>query len=402
MKNAEDNKGVAMNKVGKQVVRGVVAVAAVAAFGVAHAQQVSTAGYFRAGIGSGSNDKARECYGLDGAGLKYRLGNECDIYGELNIKTAFDTGGIQYSLNIMPTLFSPGTDIGDATWKLGQMFVEGKGFDIAPEASFWAGKRFYGRNDVHIVDTKFTQQDGVGAGVSGFKAGPGSVSVALFREDGNGTTPASRLNVEYGELPVNQGGKLRLVSAFTKGNYTGGTSGEAFTIEHTQTDALGLGGLNTVWLQYAQGSANLNTGFGNTAAGSDVKGYRLTDALSWQVGRFGGQAFAMISHNRADSGDINGASVGGRISYAFTKNLKWLAELGHSELKPEDGDTQKLTKLTLAAALSPAPTFWSRPELRVFVTTAKWNSAAAANVANGLPEGKTKGTTIGAQAEVWW
>ena len=33
------------------------------------------------------------------------------------------------------------------------MYAEGKGFDIAPNATFWIGKRFYGRADVHIVDT---------------------------------------------------------------------------------------------------------------------------------------------------------------------------------------------------------------------------------------------------------
>ena len=50
---------------------------------------VEFGGYFRAGPGSTSKDAARACYGLSGPGLKYRLGNECDIYGEFTFTQAF-------------------------------------------------------------------------------------------------------------------------------------------------------------------------------------------------------------------------------------------------------------------------------------------------------------------------
>ncbi|HUG25645.1 carbohydrate porin, partial [Piscinibacter sp.] len=43
---------------------------------------VDWGGYFRAGPGATKKDVSRACYGLNGPGLKYRLGNECDFYGE--------------------------------------------------------------------------------------------------------------------------------------------------------------------------------------------------------------------------------------------------------------------------------------------------------------------------------
>ena len=70
----------------------------------------------------------------------------------------------------MTNLYNGATDTGDAKLGINQMFVEAKGFDFAPDSSFWVGKRFYGRADVHIVDTFYTNMSGVGAGVDGIAA----------------------------------------------------------------------------------------------------------------------------------------------------------------------------------------------------------------------------------------
>ncbi|WP_235582370.1 carbohydrate porin, partial [Rhizobacter sp. Root16D2] len=47
------------------------------------AQAVDWGGYFRTGPGATSKDSSRACYGLGGEGMKYRLGNEGDFYGEV-------------------------------------------------------------------------------------------------------------------------------------------------------------------------------------------------------------------------------------------------------------------------------------------------------------------------------
>jgi len=88
-----------------------------------------------------------------------------------------------------------------------------------------------------------------------------------------------------------------------------------------------------------------------------------------------------------------------------------VTEAGYSQKKPEGGATAKLAKLTIAPTLATGPGFWNRPELRVYVTTAKWNAAANAQATTlttdnivGSPafSGKTTGTSYGAQVEMWF
>lgn len=388
------------------------AVAAACGLTTTAASALESHGYFRAGPGATKKDAARACYGLNGPGLKYRLGNECDFYGEFFLSEKFNTEGVETKIQLTPNLYNGGTDSNDAKLGLAEMFVEGKGFDIAPEASFWVGKRYYARADVHIVDTFFTIQDGVGAGVRDVKLGPGKFALAYFRSDDGrggapGDQPGSRISAELYDIAANPGGKLRFIGTFTHGSFTGGKSGVALTAQHNQDNFLGLGGGNTLWVQYAQGSANINTGFGDLGAGSGTKSFRIVDSITWQRGAFGGQAMALWQNDRDDAGGkSNSISIGGRASYAVTKHFKMVAEVGHSQRKPDGGSTQKLTKFTLAPTLSTGPGFWNRPELRLYVTTAKWNQAANAAAGGGgvtgIGDGKTSGTSYGAQVEVWW
>jgi maltoporin len=399
------------------------------AAGSAHA--VDFDGYFRAGPGLTSKNASRACYNLGISGGHYRLGNECDFYGEFGLTQTGTTEGVAWKGKVMFSEYNNGTDVGDSASSFAQMYVEGKGFDFAPGTNFWVGKRFYGRKDVHILDTFFVRMDGVGAGADQIGIGGGAkLGVAFFTSDtgsgfgdagnGNDKNPGLRINADVVEIPVNAGGQLRVTGTYTKGRYENvavgtppvnvtGTNGFGLSVQHTQ-EISGLGGGNTVWLQYAQGSAGLDGNFGTMTAPSSVKKARIVESFTWQQGGFGGQAVALFGRQNADS--VNGTprfdelSIGGRASFALTKNLKLLAELGHMQKKPDGSDTQKLTKFTFGPALSTGPDFFKRPELRLYVTTAKWNEAANAAAGpdglTGLANGKTRGTSFGAQAEIWF
>jgi maltoporin len=106
--------------------------------------------------------------------------------------------------------------------------------------------------------------------------------------------------------------------------------------------------------------------------------------------------------------------LGGRLTYGLTQNIKLQTELGHDRVKPTNGDTRDLTKLTIAPSWAVGPGFWSRPELRLFYTYARWNNAAAL-AANGSTDsavasmsssgvfaGANHGSTVGLQFEGWW
>jgi maltoporin len=266
----------------------------------------------------------------------------------------------------------------------------------------------------------------VGAGADQIELGGGAkLGVAAFTSDtgsgfgdgGNGksTNPGARLNVDVQEIPVGMGA-LRVTGTYTQGRYDNatdgkGTSGFGLSLQHTvDIAALGTGSGNTLWLQFAQGSAGLDGNFGTMTAPSSVKKWRLVESLTWQLGAFGGQAVALYGqHDKDDvagTTKFNEASIGGRASYALTNNFKLVSELGYMQKKPDGSGTQKLTKFTFAPTLSAGPGFWNRPELRLYVTTAKWNAAAndaaGPNGLTGLANGKTKGTSFGAQAEIWF
>jgi maltoporin len=375
------------------------------------ATAVDFGGYFRSGPGTSGEDSVdRACFQLPGTPWKYRLGNECDFYGEFFFGESFNKEGeTPSSVHFTPAIWSPtgdgdrvdgtGSNRGTGNFGVAEMYGDIKVGDL----TWWIGKRYLGRADVHILDYKYTVFDGTGAGVQGIDLGGPKLGIAFFRSDGGGTQPANRLNFDLTDITVNPGGKLRLAAALVKGAFAGGESGANFSVIHYQGGV--FGGENALALQYAQGSAAINGTFGTLTAGADVKSYRILDTLYFQpTPKFGGQVVAIYQQDKANADDAKIMTLGGRVSYAITKNFKLLGELGFDRVKPDTTDARNLTKFTFAPTVTVGEGFWKRPELRFYVTTAKWNDAAnaAGDVGGAAYVGKTSGTSYGAQIEVWF
>ncbi|WP_310609256.1 carbohydrate porin [Limnohabitans sp.] len=379
---------------------------------------VEVTGYSRGG-GVYNYNKDQQVKGgltLGGDLQKYRLGNEGDTGVEVNIAKTFDVEGVKYKLDYMPTKWNSG-NVGTE-----QAFVEMTGLNFAPEAKIWVGQRRLRIQDVHIVD-HFLMDYGVnqGSGFTDLSVGGMKLGVALqtgdtFDAKMAAGTSANKLNIDLSEINTNPGGKVRvlLTSVSTSGLKSSGGSG--FTISHNQSD-FGVKGLtNSLFLQTSSGYANINGRFGDIAktATSDPYGKkvnRIADSINWQSGPFGGQA--IVGHQTTKSDDpaknytITDTSLGGRISYAVSKNFKWLVEAGTTARKFSDSQkSQSLNKVTIAPTLALGEEFWSRPELRFYVTKANWNQAAAdanADVTSGFgANGRTSQTLAGVQYEVWW
>jgi len=402
------------------------AAAAFALFSVSAAQAVDWTGYMRGGPAATSvSGKSRQCYGI--GELKYRLGNECDFYGEFQLAQAMKADGVDFNAVLMTNYYSPSTESNN-NFGVEQAYVEMKGVDIAPQALFWMGKR-RDRDDVHIVDTFFTNMSGVGGGVenidvgfgkfgfSGYKADTPAAQVDGVLNTTAGNNGVGRIHAQLYDIPVNPDGKLRLVATISKGDSQGGTKGQSgygLNVEHVQDKFFGGG--NHLWVQYAQGSTDINQGISdNGAHGSGYKVWRIVESPSWQIGAFGGQAIAMYQHNKAPDTaaavstqsaavSSNYWTIGGRGSYGITKNLKWLTEIGFSSLKPDGSAAENVTKITVGPALSTGPDFWKRPELRLYATYADYNKAAAADSNNnyGFVSNKTSAVSYGAQVEIWF
>jgi maltoporin len=363
-------------------------------------------GYSRGGPVFNHSDGVKGNLALGGELQKYRLGNEGDNGIEVDFIKRFETNGIKWKVHYMPAKWGSG----DITTE--QAFVEMGGFDFAPEAKFWAGQRRLRIQDVHIVDNFLMNYgDNQGAGVTdvplmGAKLGLGVFTGDKFDNSLPNGVKARRLNADISEINTNPGGTLRvlLTSVSGSGQVNGG-SGSGISVSHNQKDFLVPGLNNALFLQTSRGHARIDGEFESIdgkSAGKRVN--RIADSISWQFGRFGGQALIGYQTNKADLTGVETKdfSLGGRGSYAFTKNFKGLTELSTTTRKGT-GPDQRLSKVTLAAALALDQDFWSRPELRLYVTKANWNRAAAvANATTFGAGGKTSRTLVGVQYEVWW
>lgn len=363
-------------------------------------------GYSRGGPVFNYDDGVKGNLTLGGELQKYRLGNEGDNGIEINLARTFDVGGLKWKVNYMPAKWNSG-DISTE-----QAYVEMSGFDFAPEAKFWAGQRRLRIQDVHIVDYFLLNYgDNQGAGVTDVAIGGMKLGVGVFTGDKfDSSLPdgvkARRINVDLSDIKTNPGGTLRVLLTGVSGSgLAGGDSGSGISVSHNQKDFIVPGLNNALFIQTSRGHARIDGEFeAIDGVNAGRKAFRIADSLAWQKGRFGGQALIGYQVNTADltHEKTKDFSLGARASYAFTKHFKGLAELSTTTRKGSGAD-QRLSKVTLAGALALDENFWSRPELRLYVTKANWNDAAAlANVATFGVNGTTSRTLVGVQYEVWW
>lgn len=185
--------------------------------------------------------------------------------------------------------------------------------------------------------------------------------------------------------------------------------GWAVTLQHFQGNL--WGGFNKLALQYMQGSAASGAlAYPNNALGSSRKIYRIVEQLQIQpVPQFSGMATIVYQD---DKDNYKWWSAGVRPVFHVNDYFKVQGEIGYDQVKPKNlapGDgTRRLTKFTIAPTIVAGGTFWSRPEIRVFYTHARWNDKArdfwggVAGGTGGRFGNDTKGNTVGAQVEAWF
>lgn len=363
-------------------------------------------GYSRGGPVFSTSDGVKGRFQLGGDTQGYRLGNEADNGIEIDLSKTLKTDAATYKVEYMPSKWNSG-NVGTE-----QAFVEIGGMGFAPEAKFWVGQRRLRIQDVHIVDYFLMNYgDNQGAGVTDIPIGGAKLGLGVFTGDKFDTAAvagvnATRFNADISEIGINPGGKLRVLLTGVSGSGLANSStGSGISVSHNQSDFLVKGMSNVLFLQTSTGHARIDGEFLNidgVAGGQKVS--RIADSLNWQLGAFGGQTLLSYQTNKDDITGIEtkDTSIGGRISYAFSKNFKLLVDAA-TTTRTGNGPDQRLDKLTIAPTLSVGPDFWARPELRLYVTMANWNdAAAAANATSFGAGGKTARTVAGVQYEIWW
>lgn len=385
------------------------------------AQALEFSGYLRSGVGGSTSGGTQSCFQLPGAQTKYRLGNECEQYSELELRQdvmSFNDGSV-LSVDGMAALWadyghSP-TFTGDNGWaRMAQMYAQWSNVSALNGGSVWAGRRFYKRNDILISDYFYWNQSATGAGIEDVKIGDYKYSYAFSRKDNVFQRDyINRHDFNIDGIEVNPGGVLQLGLSYIENPEKAQVdSGWAFTAQHKQTPF--LGGHNTFAVQYGEGSG---TGLGYTgdpSLDSSSKSWRVVEYFDWQVTRqMSGQFDVVFQKDKKPGGaEQNWLSVGVRPVYALTDQFKLVAEFGHDQVTAPGG-TRKLDKFTFAPTWSPAgPDFWARPEIRLYYTYAQWNKAAQA-AASELVAGSAlsdtgafgtdrHGSNFGVQIEYWW
>lgn len=155
-------------------------------------------GYLRSGSGSSTKGGGNNCFRVNGesafntAGNSAavdaagRLGNQCDTYGEIKLGANMgDSDGTKFGVH---TLVAYGTsqvaDYEGTIPALREAYGSAQGFGSSgplAQATVWAGKRYYKREDVHIVDLFIMQDTGPGAGIENIDLGFGKFSYAMIK-----------------------------------------------------------------------------------------------------------------------------------------------------------------------------------------------------------------------------
>jgi maltoporin len=432
--------------------------AAALALGAATASAVDFHGYLRTGIAGNGKGGNQVCFALPGADYKFRLGNECENYAELEFDQSVykDKSGVEFKYVGMLAYVTPAAQdfenfvSGSVTTAgvppnhvavangnqiaLRQNWV-GATFPQWGNTTWWIGKRYYHRNDVHIIDYFYWDPSGPGAGVEDIAVGPGKLALSVFQSKQYGAFADQlenrrtiwRPDIRVYAIPVNPNGQLEIgVDLFYSSEQSAvKVSGEEtlspwFTIQHFQSNF--LGGYNKLAVQYGTGTAAPLSQYPQVGNPSSSWQLRVVEQLVFQPnpmisGMFTGTYQDL--HNRygpGDGGTIWG--IGARPAYHFNDYFKVSLDVGYQQVMPSVGSDRNLLKLTLAPTLVPAPgpggAFFTRPELRVYATFATWNSAARnagivgqgpacnSSTTTSVFDCDTNGFTFGAQAETWF
>ncbi|MBR0573654.1 MULTISPECIES: maltoporin [Pasteurellaceae] len=372
-------------------------------------------GYARSGIGWTSGGGEKTTFKADGAGAKYRLGNENDTYAEFKLGQELYKDGeksIYFDTNVAYGGILQQNDWEDTKPALREINVQFKNFaDSLPGATLWAGKRFYQRHDVHMNDFYYWDISGPGAGVENIDLDFGKLSLAVTRdtEHGGAVLGADKnvyndiFDVRLAGIETNENGSLEFGIDYGRAHVKYGTkfadgaskNGYMLTAEHTQGNF--FGGFNKFTVQYATDSMTSWNNGHSQGASVNNKGsmLRVIDQGVVKLGDKVETMYALI-YQKTDLDNKQGStwySAGIRPMYKWNKTMSSLLELGYDVVKKQSNKEENhVFKTTLAQQWQAGDSIWARPAIRVFGTYAKSDNAGK----------KDDDFVYGVQFEAWW
>ena len=407
-------------------------------------------GYMRSGVMHGNS-----AFGSKTDTVKLgRLGNENDTFMEFGLGAdVAKVDDVTYSVYGM---IAHGGDGNETDWNTNlscrQAWAGAKNLLGQGDDFLWIGKRYYKREDIHVLDEYYYNVSGTGVGLENVILGPGKISVAWTRNDKDAkkddvniysmkseykykglkdnNKPAkvkvNTYDVRY-EFPVWDGASLQLGATYLEAEKDKNGSYRTYTIEKENSigDGLNLsaelnigllGGFNKTVVQSFSGSsaADVHYGTGSSVYYDEGQGWRL---INWgdvhftkEFGMFHVVQYAHSSGFKSYDSERT-VNLVVRPYYQLTKMTKLLAEVGwFADKKTANTDDKGVqsyvskhgSKYTLAYAISPdASNFWSRPEFRFYVSHVSVSDNMSIGPTNEWVR-QTSDNMFGAQVEAWW
>jgi len=401
-------------------------------------------GYLRSGFGVDSTGKGQQPFIAPLAGSKYRLGNEAETYLETTFNYGTTSEGddpAYFDTRVTLAYVTPTSQSNTfaTTFSLREAYaIARRVWAAQPQATFWAGARFYDRSDVHITDFWYRDPSGFGGGIEDIAlGGRARLAVAWIggtqdQLDPNGTVPKSELfrfnkntfDIKFYELGL---GRSRASVAVDLSTFNGDevtTDGAPIVVE----DSFGAAataflespftaGRNKISLQYGTGAAYdfrsvLAPPIGRTFVPGervrvdDLWQFRiLNDFLVEQRGPWALQVLALyqqLENGAASNSRIHWVSLGARPVRRLGRFFSLATEAGWDHTVQGDLPGGSLFKLTVAPQITPEMKFLSRPSLRAFATLAHWSDAFRGSVAAATNPDAVRGAAFGVQLETWW
>lgn len=402
-------------------------------------------GYLRSGYGMNGEGGKMEAFKAPGAFAKYRLGNESETYGEMALTNNWlredDPLSAPYIRTTVMMSYSTGENFTFDSLNnqkqgndiaLRQAFIEGGNiFQSIPDIRIWAGQRYYQRMDIHINDFYYLDMSGYGAGISDVPLGKfGKLqfawlggSVSDYETQTHGKLAKQNIDLRLTDIQVPLG-KLTLWADYS--NVRGGdvtnafnpdgsnihvqsSSGWAVGLFHRTKEEAFLGGYNQFSIQYGAGAAyNFQSTLDSAGPHlDDAWHFRVTDHFTIQPWKqFAVQAVGLYDkiHYGGSNSDNEWYSIGARPVVFWTDRFSTALEAGidwvNSEPLHKDGHLWKVTFAPLQ--ISRGEKFFSRPQLRMYVTYAGWSEDFKGSVGGTPYMDDTQGLSYGIQAEAWW
>ena len=424
------------------------------------ASAVDFHGYFRAGAQASTQGGEVYCLGNGNIGHKVgRLGDECDTYAELTLnQEVYNKANNKWTVN---TLVGYGTaegnrDLqgdswqgvgGDGPWNGQRLSIRElwTGYQTDAGYQIWAGKRFYQRKDIHLLDLYYLNDSGYGAGIEGIDVGMGNLAFAVTKWANDGTSDYNRnvykLDARWNGIPVGPLGNLDasviyalpFISEQQEANAAGNAranranSGALVTLDlNTAVNSDSVNLMNHFVVQYGTNGFGYIGQNGNHAGDNytpdlDDTGVRVIDWGTLDAGNFGLGYSLIWAH--VDNGDDHKAagatwttersgwiySIVLRPEYKWTEFTRTTLELGYSSQKTNGwmapGEDPDVYKVTLAQQFTPGKGFWTRPAIRFYVSYIGGDEFAegwAVGYKNKNKDGDEHQITVGTQVEAWW